>query len=151
MDAVSSGDFLSTTEALAKESSTKCRDALGELDFEKLTSEISLLVGISEKAVHVCRTELQRAADPLIKSRLTEVTTRVNSGRNISLSCLASLPYLTLPYFILPCSALPYLTLPYLTLPCLAVPCLALPCLTLCCFASYSTVSHVSLLTLFHT
>ena len=80
VDAVSPGDFLSTTEALAKESLTKCREALAELNFGKLTSEISLLVGISEKAVNVCRTEIQRAADPLFKSRLTEVTSRVNSG-----------------------------------------------------------------------
>lgn len=80
VDAVSSGDFLSTTEALAKESLTKCRELLGKLDFETLTCEISLLVSISEKAVHVAGNELQHTADPLFKSRLTEVTARINSG-----------------------------------------------------------------------
>ena len=99
VDAVSPGDFLSTTEALAKESLTKCREALGELNFGKLTSEISLLVGISEKAVNVCRTEIQRAADPLFKSRLTEVTSRVNSGKKHFI--LQSIPYYTIPYHII--------------------------------------------------
>jgi vinculin len=115
VDAVSGGDFLSTTEALAKESMTKCREALGELNFEKLTSEISLLVGISEKAVHVCRTESQRAADPLFKSRLTEVTSRVHSGRNVRLSHHA-IPY-CLSYHIISYHTIPYHTIPYHTIP----------------------------------
>ena len=104
--AVSPGDFLSTTEALAKESLTKCREALGELNFEKLTSEISLLVGISEKAVHVCGIELQGAADPLIKSRLAEVTSRVNSGR----TCF----FVTILYI---CYTVPYRTTTYHNIP----------------------------------
>ncbi|XP_028412831.1 uncharacterized protein LOC114535726 isoform X1 [Dendronephthya gigantea] len=79
VDAVSPGDFLGTTEALANESLTRCREALAEYNFQKLSGEISLLVGISERAVHVCKTELQRAADPLFKSRLTEVTSRMSS------------------------------------------------------------------------
>ena len=83
VDAVSPGDFLGTTEALANESLTRCREALAEYSFQKLSSEISLLVGISERAVHVCKTELQRAADPLFKSRLTEVTSRMNSGNAV--------------------------------------------------------------------
>ena len=79
--AVSPGDFLGTTEALAKECMAKCREALLEQDLEKLMQELSLLVGISEKAAHVCKHELKTAADPLLKSRLAEVTSSVNSSK----------------------------------------------------------------------
>ena len=82
--AVSAGDFLSTTETLAKECVTKCQEALGEQDLEKLTRELSLFVGISEKAAQVCKIELNGAADPLFKSRLMEVTSAVNSSKETS-------------------------------------------------------------------
>ena len=130
VDAVSPGDFLSTTEALAKESLTKCREALAELNFGKLTSEISLLVGISEKAVNVCRTEIQRAADPLFKSRLTEVTSRVNSGKKA--------PYLMAPYQTKPCYAIPCRAMPWHPMPCHAISCQTRQCHAI----PYRTISY---------
>ena len=80
LHSVTSADFLDTTEALSRECLIKCQDALTALDFEKLTQEITLLVGMSQKAVQVCVSETQRTADPLLKGRLTEITSRVNSG-----------------------------------------------------------------------
>ena len=66
----------------------KCREALLEQDLEKLMQELSLLVGISEKAAHVCKHELKTAADPLLKSRLAEVTSSVNSSKVVLLQSI---------------------------------------------------------------